>query len=715
MKPTWCVLTALLAVTASLIPDATLLAQTGTIRGTVTDSANASPLEGALVTVVGTALQAQTNPNGQYRIAGVSSGDVQVRVQLIGYVPSQQAVTVPDGGETTVDFALAAGVAQLEEIVSVGYGSSVRGELSTAVSSVNSDQIANQPIASIDGALQGKAPGVNVIQNAGNPGNGMSVRVRGMASISANSDPLYVVDGVPIVAGDISQLGLGGQTPAAVSGLSPDDIDHVDILKDAAATAIYGSRGSNGVVVITTKRGLEGKPSVTFNSYIGSQSASKRVSLLTGPEYQEFFQESAINDGVDLEDSGIPGLGSALNEDWQSAVLRTAPVGSAELAVSGGDERLRYRLAGTLFDQSGIVIPSGYRRIGGRLNLDFNPNSRLSLSTSLALSGEHIERLEGDGSLEGIVTNAFGESPSTPVRLDNGEFAGPDDADLVYPNPVALAEFNPVRARSENVIGNVEARFKIVPELQYTGRVGLNLVDLKEDQFLSRKVNGSEGAGLGGSAKNGYSASNRYVIDNFLTFVPHLGTRSELDATGGASVELTRTELNFIRGDGFSNDELTQVSNAAVISEGDGTNSRNNLVSFFARANYTLDRKYIFGGSVRTDGSSRFGAQQPVGLLPLGLGGVGAERGGLPQGELLRLPQGPGELRPHRQPGHLRLSVPGPHLRRQLRRHARQRPVQPGQSRPQVGNDQAVRHRHRHGGGQGSDQPDGGLLREAHR
>ena len=198
-----------------------------------------------------------------------------------------------------------------------------------------------------------------------------------------------------------------------------------------------------------------------------------------------------------------------------------------------------------------------------------------------------------------------------------------------------------------------------MPELQYTGRFGLDLVDLKEDQFLSRKVNGSEGAGSAAAPRTATRRSNRYVIESFLTFVPHLGTRSELDATGGASVELTRTELNFIRGDGFSSDELTQVSNAAVISEGDGTNSRNNLVSFFARANYTLDRKYIFGGSVRTDGSSRFGAQQPVGLLPLGLGGVGAQRGVLPQGGLLRLPQAPGELRPHRQPGDLRLSVPG--------------------------------------------------------
>jgi TonB-linked SusC/RagA family outer membrane protein len=616
MKRNWYVLTAVFAVAAALIPGAPLLAQAGMVRGTVTDSANAAPLEGALVTVVGTTLQAQTNQNGQYRLNGVPAGPAQVRVQLIGYSPTEQTVTVTDGGEATADFVLAAGVAQLEEVVSVGYGSSVRANLSTSISSVSSEEIANQPIASVDGALQGKAPGVQVIQNAGNPGNGMSVRVRGMASISANSDPLYVVDGVPIVAGDISQLGLGGQTPAAISALSPDDIDHVDILKDAAATAIYGSRGSNGVVVITTKRGVEGKTGVTFNSYVGSQSASKRLDLLTGPQYQVFFRESAVNDGYDPDDAGIPGTGTGLNEDWQSAVLRSAPVSSAELGVSGGDERLRYRLAGTWFDQDGIVIPSGYRRVGGRLNLDFDPTSRLSLSTSLAITGEHNDRLEGDGSLEGIITNAIGESPSTPARLADGEFAGPDDAGLVYPNPVALAEFNPVRARTMSVIGNVEARLRIIPSLQYTSRIGLDLTNLKEDQFLSRKVNGSEGAGLGGSAKNGYSASNRYVVDNFLTLTPDLGRRSELQATAGGSVELTRTELNFIRGDGFSNDELTQVSNAAVISDYDGTKSRNNLVSFFARANYTLDRKYIFGGSVRTDGSSRFGPNNRWGFFP---------------------------------------------------------------------------------------------------
>jgi TonB-linked SusC/RagA family outer membrane protein len=593
--------------------------QLAVIRGTVTDSAGEA-LPGAMVSIPGTSHRAETSETGQYVLSDVSPGTVVIRAQSIGYVPQERRVAVEPDAQLTVNFVMARGIAQLEEVVSVGYGSKLRGELSTSVSSVSAAEIANQPIASIDGALQGKAAGVQVTQNAGNPGNGMSMRIRGTASVSAGSDPLYVVDGVPIVAGDISQLGLGGQTPAAISGLSPDDIDRVDVLKDAAATAIYGSRGSNGVVLITTKRGVEGKPTVTFNSYVGTQSASKRLDLLNSTQYLEIFRESALNDGYDLADLdpnyfGEVGVADSLDTDWQSAILRSAPVSSAELAVSGGDDRLRYRVAGTWFDQVGIVTPSGYRRVGGRLNLDFNPARRLSLSTSLTVTSDHNDRVEGDGDLEGIVTNAIGESPLSPIRLSNGDFAGPDD-DLVYVNPVALAALNPVNARSTNILGSVEARLRITPSLQYTSRLGVDLVDLKEDQFLSRRVNGSEGAGLGGSAKKGFSSSDRYVIDNFLTLAPDLGGRHELEATAGGSLELTRSELNFVRGDGFSSDELTQVDNAAVISAGNGTNSRNNLISFFARGSYTLDRKYTFGASVRTDGSSRFGVNDRWGFFP---------------------------------------------------------------------------------------------------
>ncbi len=594
---------------------ATLEAQQASIRGTVTDSANRTPIQGAQVSVVGTAARTETNASGQFRFAGVSPGTVAVRVQLIGYGPSQTLVTLTAGEEAVVDFTLVPGVAQLEEIVSVGYGTQTRGELASAISSVKADELAGQPISSVDGALQGKAPGVQVVQNAGNPGNAPSVRIRGSASVSASNDPLYVIDGVPMISGDVSQLDAGGQSIAALSGLSLDEVESVDVLKDAAAAAIYGSRGSNGVVLITTKRGQAGRTNVTFNSYIGTQSAARRLELLNSSEYIEFFNESALNDGYGEDYYGALGVADSVNADWQDAVLRSAPISSSELAVSGGDQRLAYRISGTWFDQDGIVRSSGYRRLGGRINLDFNPSGTLSLRTGLAISGDRNHRVEGDGSGTGIITNAVGEAPTVPVRLASGDYSTLDDG-LEYSNPAALLDFNDMGARTTHVLGNVEARLRITPSLNFTSRLGLDMVNLREDQFESRLVSGTYASSANGVAKSGYSARDRYVIDNFATLMPDLGGRHEIEATAGGSVELNRGELNFIRGEGFSSDEFKEVRNATIITEFDGTEFENNLVSFFARGSYTLDRKYTFGGSLRTDGSSRFGPNDRWGVFP---------------------------------------------------------------------------------------------------
>jgi TonB-linked SusC/RagA family outer membrane protein len=588
--------------------------QLAVIRGTVTDSAG-EPLQGALVSVVGTPHRAETNPNGQYVLPDVPPGTAVIRAQLIGYAPSERRVTVGPDAELTVDFMLAAGITQLEEIVSVGYGTQARGELSSAVSSVSAKELEGQPISSVDGALQGKAPGVQVVQNAGNPGNAVSVRIRGSASVSASNDPLYVVDGVPMISGDISQLDAGGQSVAAISGLSLDEVESVDILKDAAAAAIYGSRGSNGVVLITTKRGAVGRTNVTFNSYVGTQSAARRLELLNSTEYLEFFNESASNDGYGENYYGEIGVADSVNADWQDAVLRSAPISSSELAVSGGDERLAYRISGTWFDQEGIVRSSGYRRIGGRVNLDFNPTGTLSLRTGLAISGDRNNRVEGDGSGVGIITNAIGEAPLVPVQLPSGDFSGLDDG-LEYPNPAALVAFDNIRARTTHVLGNIEGRLRITPTFHFTSRFGLDLVNLREEQFQSRRVSGTYASSANGVAKSGYSAADRYVIDNFITLLPRLGDRHEIEVTAGGSVELNRSELNFIRGEGFSSDDFQEVRNATIITEFDGTEAENNLVSFFARGNYTLGGKYTFGGSIRTDGSSRFGPNDRWGVFP---------------------------------------------------------------------------------------------------
>jgi TonB-linked SusC/RagA family outer membrane protein len=583
------------------------------IRGTVTDSAG-TPLEGASISVVGTQIRVETNANGQYTLPDVPPGPAVIRAQLIGYYPAERTVTVGDA-EMTVDFALMPGVTQLEEVVSVGYGLRERAELSTAVSSVDSSELANKPVASVDAALQGKAPGVQVVQNAGNPGNAVSVRVRGAASVSASNDPLYVVDGVPMISNDISQLDAGGQGIAAINGLSVDDVERVDILKDAAAAAIYGSRGSNGVVMITTKRGTPGRTDVTFSSFVGTQSASRRLDLMNSAEYLEFFNESAANDGYGDNYYGELGLADSVSTDWQDAVLRSAPVGNAELAVSGGDDRLRYRVSGSWFGQEGIVQSSGYRRFGGRVNLDFNPSGTLSLRTGLAVSGDKNDRIENDGSDVGIITNAVGEAPLVPVQHVNGDFTGLDDG-LEYPNPAALLNYNNIRARSTNILGNLEAKVRVTPTFHLTGRLGVDMVNLREEQFESRLVSGTYASSADGVAKTGFSDANRYLFESFATLLPDLGTRHELEMTAGGSLELNKGELNFVRGEGFSSDDFQQVRNATIITEFDGTESENNLASFFARADYTLDRKYTFGGSLRTDGSSRFGPNDRWGVFP---------------------------------------------------------------------------------------------------
>ncbi|MEO8337834.1 MAG: TonB-dependent receptor plug domain-containing protein, partial [bacterium] len=283
-------------------------AQTGTIRGTVSDSVTNRGVPAVQVTVAGSTRGAITSETGAYTLRNVPAGSALVRVQRIGFAAAEQRVTVPSNDSVTANFTLRPVAALLSTVVSIGYGTNSRQNVSSAISSVTAAEIANTPLAGVDAALQGKMPGVQVMQNGGNPGNGISIRVRGPASINAGNQPLYVVDGVPILQENYTQLGLGGQDVTAVTGLNPDEVATIDVLKDAAATAIYGSRGSNGVVLITTKRGQSGKSRITFNAYAGSQDANTRVKLLDAKQYVDLMNESAKNDDYDVSDYDfVPG------------------------------------------------------------------------------------------------------------------------------------------------------------------------------------------------------------------------------------------------------------------------------------------------------------------------------------------------------------------------------------------------------------------------
>jgi len=589
--------------------------QTGTIRGTVTDSASGRGIGGAQVTVTGTTRGGLTNDAGAYIIRDVPVGTVTVRAQRIGFTPVDRQLTVAPAG-VTADFALVASARTLSEVVVVGYGTSSRQNVSSAISSVTAEDIANTPVAGVDAALQGKAPGVQVIQNAGNPGNGISVRVRGPASINAGNQPLYVVDGVPILQENYTQLGLGGQDITAVTGINPDEIEAIDILKDAAASAIYGSRGSNGVVMITTKRGRAGKSRIAFSGYHGWQSAPETLPMLNAQQYVEIFNESAKNDGYDPDDYDFePGVDDTANFDWQKAVFRNSPVRDLQLGASGGSDRMLYYVSGSYFDQEGIVIGSKYTRAATRLNLDFNANSKLTVRSSLGLGREDNNRIQGDGSLDGVVTNALGMQPMRPVYRPDGSFAGRSDR-LRYSNPVALANLNTTDLETMRAFGNVEANYQLLHSLRLTGRGGFDALSLDETQWESPLVDRTYAASANGVGKSGHTNASKYLLEGYATLEPFSTATSRLSVIGGASVEYNKSTLNFLRGEGFTSGFRTYVRNASNVTEYDGSQTENNLVGFFSRADWSLRDRYLLSASVRADGSSRFGEDNRYGLFP---------------------------------------------------------------------------------------------------
>ena len=587
--------------------------QSGVIRGTISDSVSRAPVAGAQVSVAGTGRVAISDARGEYRLADVPAGAARVRVQRIGYVPGELTITVIAGGTATADLSLAPSVATLSGVVVIGYGTADRRDVPYAVASVGGEELATTPLAGLDAALQGRAAGVQVIQNAGNPGNGISIRIRGPASLNAGNQPLYVVDGVPILQDDFAQLGLGGQDVTAVTGINPNEIESIDILKDAAATAIYGSRGSNGVVLITTRRGIAGRPRITLDSYYGTQTAERRLDLLNAQQYVELFHESAINDDEDPEFE--PGVDDVLNVDWQDAVFRRAPVSNTQLAVRGGADRVSYYLSGSMFRQDGIVIGSGYQRAAGRLNLDFDATDRLLFRSSVALSREANDRVEGDGSLNGIVTNAVGMQPMRPVRNADGGYAD-RTLGLRYSNPVAMAALNPTELKTVRAIANVQAEYSFTDRIRLSGRVAADILNLDETQWQSPLVDRTYAASAGGVGKSGHTTANRYHLESVLSLDPFNDARHQLSMVAGTSAELTRSEWNFIRGEQFPGGFNGYVGNASIITEYDGDATENALVSFFTRANYSLLDRYIFSGSLRSDGSSRFGEDNRYGVFP---------------------------------------------------------------------------------------------------
>src|SRR6478672_6899311 len=452
-----------LALSLLLAGPALAQAQTGRVTGTVIDTATTQPISNARISVVGTTIVTGTDADGRFTINNVPVGSQQIRFQRIGFAPITRTVTVGAGVANTLNIAMRSQAVQLNPVVSVGYGTQRLADVTGSVSTVNTAVLEKSPVATIDQLLQGTSAGVQVTTASSEPGGSISIRIRGASSITGNSEPLYVIDGFPI-ENDIegSSVGNGGRDQTTPQNplvtLNPSDIESISVLKDASATAIYGARGANGVVIITTKQGRGTKPQFSIESYSGVSTLAKKYDLLDSKNFMLYANEYFANSSqpfTPFPDTTMARiLASGVNTDWQDEIFRSGPVSNIQFSVRGATasaQPTRYALSFGKFDQTGIVLGSGLRRLSSRLNLnqDFG---RVQMGGSVSASQARSRSVPTAGQQNGnagAVSAALQYVPIFPVFRDDGTYTllSPDlnqfGAALnaaPAPNPVSLAK-----------------------------------------------------------------------------------------------------------------------------------------------------------------------------------------------------------------------------------------------------------------------------------
>ena len=625
---------AALVCAAAVGAPAAAQAQTGTVNGRVTDSTSQQPLANVTVAVVGTTLGTLTREDGRFSIGAVPAGTQRIRVSRIGYAAQERIITVTAGGTETRDFALSTVAARLSEVVVTGYGTQRREAITGSVATVNAEEANVGVIANPNQLIQGRVAGVQMTNNSGEPGGGTQIRIRGGTSISASNDPLYVIDGVPLQnEGTVAdRVGLGGVNASLgrspLNTINPNDIESITVLKDASATAIYGSRGANGVVLITTKGGARAGPAIEYDTYVAASTPARSLGFLTGNEYRSY-----VNEQIDLwradSTAGVVAanrrglaprqLGTA-NTDWEDEVTRRGYAQSHNVAFSGGSNTTQYRASLNYFDQKGVVISNGLKRYQGRLNGQTQAlNGRLQLQVNMTASrvDNDFAPYEDEGGFEGgIFTNVAVFNPTRPVR-ENGRYYELGAGSQSVRNPVALAEQTIDIAPENRLLGNVTGRFAIFPSLSSQTLLGVDYTGSVRQTYFPRS--GPVGAQVGGLARQEDRTLQNVNFQQLLTFNPQLGERNEIEIVGG--YEYSRFDNHgfwaqaqgFIT-DAFSFDKLGGGTQANSLQ--DSYRQKSELVSFFSRANYGFARKYFLTGVVRYDGSSRLAEGNQWSVFP---------------------------------------------------------------------------------------------------
>ncbi|MBD0254342.1 MAG: TonB-dependent receptor [Cytophagales bacterium] len=601
---------------ASRGPDvAALTAAAVTVSGTVR-AGDGNALPGVNVLLKGTATGTTTDVDGRYALT-VPDGTGTLVFSYIGYVTEEVAL----GNRTTLDVVLVADIKSLGEVVVVGYGTQTKKDVTGAITSVKAADIRNIPVSQADALLQGKAAGVQVVQNSGTPGGEVFVRVRGTASLRADSRPLYVIDGVPMnnVSGTV--LDAGGQRTSALADINPNDIESMEILKDAAATAIYGARGSNGVVLITTKRGKEGRATFSFDAFYGVQEVWKEYDLLNGEQFSETLTDAITNRNAISPTSGQTNLNSpqyvsalavtGANTNYQDEIFRSAPMSSYNLSVNGGQDKIRTYASLGVYNQLGTLTGQEYRRITGRVNLDYQATDKLKFGTSTTYSNAQTARVTNDFSGVSVLANALLRNPNLPVRNEDGSYSVDPLGRNGTENPVMLAREITFNDNQKRLIANVYGEYTILEGLTFRSVFGLDNLGTRLERFVPSFVLATQGSA---QAQAVSSESFTWLNDNTLTLNRSFGSH-RVTALAGLGLQKNRTSFLQAGGNTAGSDIITTVA-VAVPDVPSHNISDWALLSYFGRANYSFKDKYIIEGSFRVDGSSRFGKNKRFGTFP---------------------------------------------------------------------------------------------------
>jgi len=580
-------------------------AQDVQVRGTVYDETG-QPLPGATILVKGTTKGTTSDLDGKYSISSTANGTLVF--SFIGYNPIDKEI----GNQSIIDVNLTPDLSDLEEVVVIGYGTAKKSQLTGAISSVGSKEISELPITDARQALQGRAAGVDVTQPGSKPGSAPQVRIRGRRSFNASNEPLYVVDGIPLSGG--------------IDDINPQDITSMEVLKDASATAIYGSRGSNGVVLITTKRGVKGKTIVSVDSYYGLNRELGRIDVFNGAEFAEYKRESRRASGEYPEGPAtqaadeslfepveIEGIALGRSTDYVGGLLRNGAIQSHQVGVSGGSDKTTFFVSANYFNDKGVIKNQDYTRYTFRANIDHAINKKIKFGTSTLVSfsernGENFNPLGG----------ALAENPLGKPFDENGNIIFLPTTDGLRTNPFAeiVAGAQQDLTKNYRIFNSIFAQYDILPGLSYRMVFGPDITISRNGRFTGSQTNSRRGGDATGSVNDQFTFN--FTLENIITYNKTFKKNHNLNFTALQSIQKDRFEQTAISVSGIPAESqfYHRLGDASQIT-GANTNLREwALMSFMGRLNYDFKSKYLLTATLRADGSSRFGENNRFGYFP---------------------------------------------------------------------------------------------------